>query len=729
MGPSRWLGRTVVALLSAALLAGGQLALADDDPQLTRALWPPKGFTWMAWSPVPAPTSLAWSKQGLLYATSLDGSVYVVKPELGGSGGDPKVFAGGLSQPLGIVVGDDGKVYVSDSQKRADGLTWGRVQVLEDTNGDGKADKRATVLGGLPNGRHNTNGLAFGPDGKLYVANGNRTDDGIECGPPPTPTDCGNPGEDQPLSGSLVRVDPDARNQEASADMVVATGMRNVYDVAFWPTGPTRSPRPRKPRASGKPKHHPALAFLPTNGPDDPAADDLLYSTNVNDDVVDDMGFPSCLYNAHGNAGAGEVGAHHEHGAGLTPKDNLNPDVIERFGKCPVDTVKRPIATFGGHVSADGLAFSHGSKFPGSYGNDLFVAEWGNMWGAEDGHAVGHKIVRVNMRDDGTIVRDHHGLPWVSEFATGAAPIDLAFGPDGAMYVADNGGGIHRIAWTGTTSPAADEEDQAPPPPEDDGHDHDGGGEHDDSGECPPGTTHDHNHESGRTECTAIRLGNSKGTWEPATQDDDPDPSPGDRGWALRWHSGGADSEGGHHGHEDFDPGCSQTAVDELISRMKTSLARYDNDPWRAGADGYWMYPIGWKTYHMVNTTLYGDGREIVPEYVESFIYAMTDSGLKAMGGMFTLPKEYKDLPAEELPGFKASNGETCKVPWHVHSDHEGLATSFDPDDPTKSNWMAHVWVYGYDTWERGVDGSEASGWWAPYRTLPTFCNDQGGCL
>jgi hypothetical protein len=162
---------------------------------------------------------------------------------------------------------------------------------------------------------------------------------------------------------------------------------------------------------------------------------------------------------------------------------------------------------------------------------------------------------------------------------------------------------------------------------------------------------------------------------------------------------------------------------------MKTTLARYDDDPWQAGADGYWMYPIGWKTYHMVNTSLYGDGRDVVPEYVESFIYAPTDQGLKAMGGMFTLGNEWKGVPAEALPGFRASNGETCKLPWHRHTEEEGLATSFDPSDPTNSNWMAHVWTRGYDVWERGIDGSEANAWWFPFRAVPALCNDDGGCL
>lgn len=689
--------RRALALVGiAVLLALPSVARADDDPQILRQLWPPAGFSWSPWAGVPAPTSLAWSADGALYVTSLDGNVYVLR-----QAGIPSVFAGGLSQPLGVTVGPDGKVYVSDSEKDTAGLAWGRVQVLEDANRDGKAEKRATVLSGLPNGRHNTNGLAFGPDGKLFIANGNRTDDGVECGPSPIPADCGNPGEAPPLTGSLVRVDPSVTNQRASADMVVAKGMRNVYDVAFWPNDPN-------------------VAYLPTNGPDDPAGDDLLYATRMDDATVDDMGFPSCLYGAHENGGAGEVEAHESHARSLTPADNLNPAVIEKFGACPTETVLRPVASFGGHVSADGLAFAHGSKFPGSYGNDLYVAEWGNMWGAEDGKVAGHKLVRVNFRDDGTLVRDENGLPSVTEFATGGAPIDVAFGPDGAMYVADQGGMIHRIAWTGTASPPNDEADGTHPA----GHE-----AHDDAGVCPPGTRHDHNAQTGRTECTVFTLGESRGTWEPATSDDDPEPSPGDRGLAWRWQNDGDDPAGGEHEVHGFDPGCSPTAVDELVARLRTTLARYDNDPWRAGADGFWMYPIAWKTYHMVNTSRYDDGLEAVPENVETFMYAMTDDGLRAMGGMFSPSSAYKNLPVEQLPMFTASNGEQCSLPWHKHTGAAGLATSFEPSNPDESNWMAHVWVRGLDTWEQGVDGSEPSGWWSVYRAVPALCNDQGACL
>ncbi len=221
--------------------------------------------------------------------------------------------------------------------------------------------------------------------------------------------------------------------------------MRNLYDVAF-------SPRDA------------SLAYIPTNGPDDPAADDLLYATDVNDTqtlgtnpdgssivgpVVDDMGFPSCLYNPHPNPDTPNPGGHGSHGSSLEPKNNLNPAVIERFVPCPISTVRRPEATFGGHVAVSGLAFERGNHFPARYEGDLFVAEWGSLWNLKDGEVTGHKLMHVDFAADGKVKR-------VREWMTGALPIDVTFGPDGTMYVADFAGPIYRIQHVASTPDVVD---------------------------------------------------------------------------------------------------------------------------------------------------------------------------------------------------------------------------------------------------------------------------------
>ena len=90
--------------------------------------------------------------------------------------------------------------------------------------------------------------------------------------------------------------------------------------------------------------------------------------------------------------------------------------------------VTRPAAYLEPHSSADGLAFWRG---------DLFVAEWGQYLS----HRFGRRVVRVQLRPDGTARR-------VSVFASGFAhPLALLVDRRGALLVADWGRGVvYRIS-------------------------------------------------------------------------------------------------------------------------------------------------------------------------------------------------------------------------------------------------------------------------------------------
>lgn len=121
---------------------------------------------------------------------------------------DPK-----LQAPMGIAVLGK-RVYVCQSPD---------LFYLEDTNGDGVADKRTVILtgfGGIDND-HAIHGVNWGPDGKLYMSNG---DQGLDV------TDkSGNrvwAGKDAPLlAATVLRTDLDGEHLEW-----LAQGMRNPYE-------------------------------------------------------------------------------------------------------------------------------------------------------------------------------------------------------------------------------------------------------------------------------------------------------------------------------------------------------------------------------------------------------------------------------------------------------------------------------------------------------------------
>lgn len=401
------------AVLVAVLLLA-PVGVALDLPQ---PLPDSVGFAVAPFTAVAAPTALAFGADAL-WATTITGDVVRVPVTTTPAGlvatGAPETFASGFGQALGIAVGPDGEVYVSTTRGgpesgRTDGVVW-RL--------DG--DARKLVVDGLPNGRHNTNHLRFGPDDRLYVANGNPSDNGIDGGFPDLVPWGGailsfdvdeidaSPAVVHWKSGGVRIPDDQVADHEVNADFrakvqVLGNGFRNVFGVAFADDG---------------------TAYTAMNGMDAPPSQDGVYRMAT---PGTDFRFPECM----------DVGAPGAVGDGVTKVANpVFPDAA-------CEAAPRATALLGWHVCATGLDVAPESF--GGFGGDLFVGECTPFFAdpANDGvseHNTAHKVARVEIDDaTGEAVAVH-------EFLVGLPlPLDVLFGPDGAMYYA-GAEGILRVA-------------------------------------------------------------------------------------------------------------------------------------------------------------------------------------------------------------------------------------------------------------------------------------------
>lgn len=160
------------------------------------------------------PTSMAFGPDGRLYVSELKGNVIAIEGnDDSGHSTRQWIFSTGPSvsqffSPLGLAWrGND--LYVSSHN---------RIYALRDAAGSDRGGEPVEIIGDLKvQGQHQNNGIAFGPDDKLYVTIGSS---GNVVRPP------------TPWSSTILRMDPDGKHPE-----VFATGLRNPYSLAFDSAG------------------------------------------------------------------------------------------------------------------------------------------------------------------------------------------------------------------------------------------------------------------------------------------------------------------------------------------------------------------------------------------------------------------------------------------------------------------------------------------------------------
>lgn len=221
------------ALVPALLLAGLYLlSIPTPEPTTAAITHPvladidlPKGFHVSVFAAdLHDPNAIAFDGAGALYYTELvDGNIVRLRDTNGdGAADESHVVASGFKNPRGLTW-REGALYVSSR---------GQVNVLRDTNGDGAADENRVLIDGLfsLDIQHSNNGIAFGPDGRLYIAIGGPRVGQLEL------RDHTYYYKDQPRDdwqfGGILAV-----NADGTKPQLFARGLRNPYGLAFAPDG------------------------------------------------------------------------------------------------------------------------------------------------------------------------------------------------------------------------------------------------------------------------------------------------------------------------------------------------------------------------------------------------------------------------------------------------------------------------------------------------------------
>ena len=143
------------ALQSFHVADGFEVTLFAAEPMVVKPIqmnWDPQGRLWVVSS-----TAYPQPKTG----EQANDKIYVLEDTDGDGKADKStVFAEGLLTPTGILPGDGG-VYVANSTE---------ILHFTDTNGDGKADKKRRVLSGFGTAdtHHLIHTFRWGPEGRLY---------------------------------------------------------------------------------------------------------------------------------------------------------------------------------------------------------------------------------------------------------------------------------------------------------------------------------------------------------------------------------------------------------------------------------------------------------------------------------------------------------------------------------------------------------------------------------
>jgi glucose/arabinose dehydrogenase/mono/diheme cytochrome c family protein len=387
------------------------------------------------------------------------------------------VFADKIGHVRHIVAGEDGLIYANSAPDREDGTVPSGLAVLQDADGDGKAEHierpfarqvggtgiavfrghvflesgnriigyplddahhqpggaEQVVVSELPTeGDHFSHSIAIAADGSLFVTSGSATNacqsENRKAGAPGQ-----TPCAEKALRAGIWRFDATKTNQRFSADGRFASGIRNAVGLTIDGSGRLFAMQ------HGRDQLHenwPAL-YSAKQGQELPAEELLLVKQG------DDFGWPECYYDPGQR------------------KRVLAPEYGGDGGKAvgPCAGRSEPVAAFPAHWAPNAIAVYEAAQFPSVYRGGMFIAFHGS-WNRAPGPQQGFNVVFQPMRDGKptgphVVFADDFAGPDKASGKADYRPSGLAVAPDGALYISDDRQGrIWRITYRGSRTAA-----------------------------------------------------------------------------------------------------------------------------------------------------------------------------------------------------------------------------------------------------------------------------------